>query len=68
MPAANPTRPLSRRDQQLAGLKARRAELTKRREDHGLAWSPAPACPTLARLQTGAARPAPRDSKDQSIP
>ena len=62
MPAANSTRPLSRRDQQLAKLKARR---------QGLAWSHAPAMPTPAPLQVGAAplaRPAAWDSKDQSIP
>ena len=52
MPAANPTRPLSRRDQQLAKLKARR---------HGLAWSPTP-------RRAGAAPLATRDSQDQSIP
>jgi DNA-binding CsgD family transcriptional regulator len=33
MPAAPAARPLSRRDKQLARLKARRIELTKRRED-----------------------------------
>ena len=70
MLAANPTRPLSRCDQQLARLKARRVELTKRREDRGHTWSPAPACPTPARLQTGAAPlalPDARDSKNQAI-
>ena len=71
MLAANPTRPLSRCDQQLARLKARRVELTKRRQDHRLAWPHAPATPAPARLQTGApplALPATRDSENQSIP